>query len=86
MKFVYTGEAPNGSIQQYGYTFVPNQPVDVTDDFAIRKLSVNQFFKVARIVREAASDEPEEPAPEATKKGRPKKAAAKDDGSGGGAG
>jgi hypothetical protein len=45
MKFRYIGEAPNGPIEQYGYTFTPGEAVDVTDEAAVRKLKVHKFFE-----------------------------------------
>jgi hypothetical protein len=85
MKFVYVGEAPNGSIQQYGYTFTPGQMVEVDDPAVAAKLARNHFFKQAR--RVVAAAEPAEPEQEAPKpKGRPKKVKPEDNGDGGGAG
>lgn len=44
MKFIYTGEAPTGSIRQYDHDFVPGEPVEVTDPTAIEKLKSHKFF------------------------------------------
>ena len=46
MKFKYTGEAPNGLIEQYGATFVPGgEAVEIVDPWAQRKLLGNRFFE-----------------------------------------
>lgn len=60
-KFRYIGEAPNGSIEQYGVTFKPGEASEVTDALAIRKLSGNPFF-------EAVADAPVEIPVKAAKK------------------
>lgn len=63
MRFRYVGEAPNGSIEQYGYKFTPGQETDVADEFAIRKLSGNPAF--------VAVGEPVEDVPAPKRRGRP---------------
>lgn len=56
--FRYIGEAPNGSIELYGVTFKPGEASEVSDAFAIRKLSANRFFEV---VEQAAQPPPKKP-------------------------
>ena len=46
-KVTYHGEAPNGSISQYGYDFEPGKAVEVKDENHLAKLSTNRFFEVA---------------------------------------
>ena len=62
MKFIYTGEAPLGSITMFGVTFTPGEAsADVTDSRAIAKLTGNPFFeavtedkpKPAKLVKKA---------------------------------
>jgi hypothetical protein len=67
MRFRYVGEAPDGSIEQYGYRFTPGQETDVSDEGAIRKLSGNRFF--------VAAGESVEDVPAPKRRGRPPKAA-----------
>lgn len=50
----YHGQFPDGQerdgdpyIEQYGYTFVGNKSVNVTDEVHLRKFAGNRFFKVA---------------------------------------
>lgn len=62
MKFKYTGEAPNGPIEQYGHTFAQGESVDVTDETAIAKFKAHKFFEADG-----------EDAPAKNKGGRPKK-------------
>ena len=66
MKFRYTGEAPEGQIEQYGVVFRPGEVSDVEDAFAIAKLKGNAFF-------EAVGDEPTVDEPVKKRPGRPKK-------------
>lgn len=47
VKVVYHGEAPNGSVSQYGYDFEPGKSVEVKDENHLAKLSTNRFFEVA---------------------------------------
>lgn len=47
VKVVYHGEAPNGSVSQYGYDFEPGKAVEVKDENHLAKLSANRFFEVA---------------------------------------
>lgn len=47
VKVVYHGEAPNGSVSQYGYDFEPGKAVEVKDENHLAKLSTNRFFEVA---------------------------------------
>ncbi len=47
MKFIYTGEAPDGFIEQYGHVFKPGEVVEVTEPFAVKKLLGNRFFQAA---------------------------------------
>ena len=46
VKVVYHGEAPNGSVSQYGYDFEPGKAVEVKDENHLAKLSTNRFFEV----------------------------------------
>lgn len=57
--FRYIGEAPNGSIELYGVTFKPGEASEVSDAFAIRKLSANRFFEaVWAAPQPVAAEEP----------------------------
>jgi hypothetical protein len=62
MRFMYLGD---GTVEMFGHTFRAGEPVDVTDDHAIRKLSHNQFFTSD----EAPADVAEAP----KRRGRPPK-------------
>jgi hypothetical protein len=41
MRFMYLGE---GTVEMFGLTFKAGEPVEVTDEHAIKKLTHNQFF------------------------------------------
>ena len=66
-KFVYNGEAPNGSVELYGVKFVPGEASEVSDAdlVAIRKLSGNRFFERVDV---AAAPAPVEPVTKKAKK------------------
>lgn len=64
MKFIYTGEAPKGSIEQYGHTFAPDVPTEVTDQETVAKLLAHPHFKKVVAARAAVPEpEPEEQEP-----------------------
>jgi hypothetical protein len=42
VKFAYIGD--EAETDAFGLRFLPGEPVDVTDEHAIRKLSNNRFF------------------------------------------
>lgn len=71
MRFMYVGDEPETVV--FGITFKPGEPVEVTDEYAIRKLSANHLFvsdegkmkaeesmpKVLRKSKKQAEPEPE---------------------------
>ena len=68
MKFRYTGEAPEGSINMYGATFIPNgEAAEVTNPVYIEKLLRHPLFE-AEGAATPVSDIPK-------KRGRPPKVA-----------
>lgn len=67
MKFKYTGEAPEGFIDQYGVKFVPGEASEVSDTFAIGKLSNHPLFEAVGDSAPVVTEEPKK------RGGRPKK-------------
>ena len=66
MRFRYIGEAPNGSIEQYGVRFIPGQASEVTDELAVKKLLGNRFFEA--LGQDVPTDHPQP-----KRRGRPPK-------------
>jgi hypothetical protein len=57
MKFLYTGEIPDGvSITQEGVEFRAGTASEVSDPAAIERLKGNRFFEPAQAIEEAPAD------------------------------